>query len=72
MAETNEGFGQELIILAKIVELLESSFMGNDLVEVELKIDEEKIEYIKKNLNYPIEDKLIINIEKVNFIFSKK
>lgn len=72
MGEINEGFGNQLTILAKIVELLESSFMGNEIVEIELKIDEEKIDYIRKNLNYPIDDKLIINIEKVNFIFSKK
>jgi hypothetical protein len=72
MAEINQSFGDQLVILAKIVELLETSFMNGDIKEIELKIDEQKLDYIRKNLNYPIENKLIINIGNVDFIFSKK
>jgi hypothetical protein len=72
MAEDNESFGDELVKLANIVEIIENSFIGNEFSEVEFKLSEEKMTYLSNNLNYQKKDKVTINIGNVNFIFSKK
>lgn len=72
MAENNESFGDELIKLANIVEIIENSFIGNEFSDVEFKITEEKMNFLSKNLNYQKNDKITINIGNINFIFSKK
>ena len=72
MAENNEGFRDELTKLANIVEILENSFVGKDILDIEIKISEDKLNYLKLNLNSPKNDKVIISIENTNFIFSKK
>jgi hypothetical protein len=72
MAENNESFREELKKLASIVELLESGFIGKDFVDVEIKIPENKLNFLNHNLNTQQTDKVIINIENTNFIFSKK
>jgi hypothetical protein len=72
MAENNESFREELKKLASIVELLESGFIGKDFVDVEIKIPENKLNFLNHNLNTQQRDKVIINIENTNFIFSKK
>ena len=72
MAENNESFREELKKLASIVELLESGFIGKDFVDVEIKIPENKLNFLNHNLNTQKTEKVIINIENTNFIFSKK
>ena len=72
MSENNESFREELKKLAIIVEILESCFIGKDNVDVEIKVPENKIFFLNRNLNTPQNDKVIINIENTNFIFSKK
>jgi hypothetical protein len=72
MAENNESFRDELKGLASIVEILESGFIGKDIVDVEIKISEDKLNFLKINLNTQQSDKVIINIENANFIFSKR
>lgn len=72
MAENNESFRDELKGLASIVEILESGFIGKDIVDVEIKISEDKLNFLKINLNTQQSDEVIINIENTNFIFSKK
>ena len=72
MGENNEGFGDELTKLANIVEIIENSFIGKDTRNIEIKISEEKLLYLSNNLNYEKNDRIIINIGTVNFIFLKK
>lgn len=72
MAENNENFRDELTKLANVVEILENSFVGSGTVDIEIKITEDKLNYLRLNLNTPKNDKVIINIERTNFIFSKK
>lgn len=72
MSENNESFREELKKLASIVELLESGFIGKDFVDVEIKIPENKLNFLNHNLNTQKTEKVIINIENTNFIFSKK
>jgi hypothetical protein len=72
MGEDNESFGDELVKLANIVEIIENSFIGGQFSEVEFKLSEEKMEYLLKNLNYQKNNKVTINIGNVNFIFLKK
>lgn len=72
MAENNESFREELKKLASIVEILENSFLGKEFVDIEIKISENKINFLNHNLNTKQTDKVIINIENTNFIFSKK
>lgn len=72
MGENNEGFGDELTKLANIVEIIENSFIGKTTSNVEIKISEEKLLYLSNNLNYEKNDRIIINIGSVNFVFLKK
>ncbi len=72
MAKDKKSFGDELVGLAKIVEIMEEGFFGEDICDIEVKIDDQKLEYLRKNLNNQTGDKIIINIDKVNFIFLKK
>ena len=72
MEKNKKSFGDELVRLAKIVEIMEEGFFGEDICNIEGKIDENKLEYLSKNLNNQTGDKIIINIDSVNFIFSKK
>jgi RNA binding exosome subunit len=72
MEKNKKSFGDELVRLAKIVEIMEEGFFGEDICDIEVKINENKLEYLSKNLNNQTGDKIIINIDSVNFIFSKK
>jgi hypothetical protein len=72
MGENNESFGDELTKLANIVEIIENSFIGKTTSNVEIKISEEKLLYLSNNLNYEKNDRIIINIGSVNFVFLKK
>jgi hypothetical protein len=71
MGENNEDFRDELTKLASIVEILENSFIGKN-IDVEIRILEDNFNFLSESLNSPKNDKLIINIENTNFIFSKK
>ena len=72
MDENNASFGDELVKLANIVEIIESSFIGKNWSDVEIKVNEEALVYVAKNLNHDKSDKIIISIGSVNFIFLKK
>lgn len=72
MAENNDVFRDELSKFAKIADLLEESFISQGIVDFEIKVDETKIDFLTKNLNTGKNDKLIIGIGNVNFIFLKK
>ena len=72
MEKNKKSFGDELVRLAKIVEIMEEGFFGEDICNIEVKIDENKLENLSKNLNNQTGDKIIINIDSVNFMFSKK
>ena len=62
MAEDNESFGDELVKLANIVEIIENSFIGNEFSEVEFKLSEEKMTYLSNNLNYQKKTNFKLNI----------
>ena len=72
MGENKEIFGDELIILAEIVEKLEKSYICKDVTEIKLTIDQEKFDYLSQNLNSQSKDKLIVGIGNINFTFLKK
>jgi len=72
MAKNNDVFRDELSKFAKITDILEESFLTQGVVDFEIKVDESKIDFLAKNLNTSKNDKLIISIGNVNFIFLKK
>jgi hypothetical protein len=72
MAETEESFKHELIKLANIVEIIETSFIGLEPTEINIGVSEKNINYLSKNLNYSNNDKIKISMGNVNFIFLKK
>lgn len=72
MAKNNDVFRDELSKFAKIADILEESFVSQGVVDFEIKLDESKIDFLTKNLNTSKNDKLIISIGNVNFIFLKK
>jgi len=72
MGENKEVFGDELIILAEIVEKLEKSYICKDITEIKLTVDKEKFDYLSQNLNSQNKDKLIVGIGNINFTFLKK
>jgi hypothetical protein len=72
MAETEESFKHELIKLAKIVEIIETSFIGADPTEIIINLNEKNLKYLSNNLNYNNEEKVKVSMGKVNFTFLKK
>jgi|LauGreDrversion4_2_1035121.scaffolds.fasta_scaffold01414_11 hypothetical protein len=72
MAENNEGFRDQLIILAEIVEQIEKSFVGKDNTDIEIKISDYKFNYLSEQLKNNNKDKVIISIGDCNFIFLRK
>lgn len=73
MAENNENFRDELIKLAQVVEIVENSFIGNEKVTFETKLNENRysdlISYLGKDIN---ESKIKVSIGNFEFIFLKK
>ena len=72
MGENKEIFGNELIILAEIVEKLEKSYICKDTTEIKISIDQDKFDFLSKNLNTQSKDKVIVGIGNINFTFLKK
>ncbi len=72
MAENNEGFRDQLIILAEIVEQIEKSFIGKDNTDIEIRLTDYKFNYLSEQLKNNNKDKVIISIGDCNFIFLKR
>lgn len=73
MAENQEGFRSDLEKLAQISDLLESSFIKNEKVELKVSLDEDTfsnlLQHLILNQN---EKKCTIQISNVKFTFLKK
>jgi hypothetical protein len=73
MAENQESFRSDLEKLAQISDLLESSFIKNEKVELKVSLDEgtfsNLLQHLMLNQN---EKKCTIQISKVEFTFLKK
>jgi hypothetical protein len=73
MAKIIENFREELIKMAQAVETLENTFIGEDLDEIKVSLEEDTFNRLMSELNNKNnEDKCIISIGGTNFIFSKK
>jgi hypothetical protein len=72
MAENTDSFRGELVKFANIVEILENTFIGKESVEVISYLDENNFKKLSNNLNSVQENKCVISMDKVNFIFLKK
>jgi hypothetical protein len=72
MGTFDESFGEELSKLAQIVETIDSSFLKNGDVTVNIKLTErDYINLTQKLGNGPEDKKCTISIENINFIFSR-
>jgi hypothetical protein len=73
MAKNIENFRDELSNLAKIVESIENSFIGDREIEITTSIEETVFNnlcfYLRNN---PNDKKCVISIGSVNFTFLKK
>jgi hypothetical protein len=72
MGKIEESFEDELAKLAKIVEIIEDSFISTDDIEIELKVPDDKFKYLSQNLRYQNQEKVTITIDNVSFTFLKK
>ena len=72
MGTFDESFGEELSKLAQIVETIDSSFLKNGDVTVNIKLTERDYINLTQKLGNGAEDKkCTISIENINFIFSR-
>ena len=73
MAKNIENFRDELSNLAKIVESIENSFIGDREIEITTSIEETVFNNLCLYLrNNPNDKKCVISIGSVNFTFLKK
>ncbi len=73
MAKNIENFRDELIKMAQAIEILENTFIGEDLDEIKVSLKEDTFNLLMKELNNKGEDnKCIVSIGDTNFIFLKK
>lgn len=73
MGENQESFRDKLVNLAQIVEIAENTFKDFKGITVNVELGENEFNYISKNLNNNLkENKAIISIGSVEFIFLKK
>ena len=73
MAKNIENFRDELTKMAQAVEMLENSFIGQDLDEIKVSLDEDTFNRLMIELNNNSNDnKCTVSIGSVNFIFLKK
>lgn len=73
MAKNIENFRDELIKMAQAVEMLENSFIGQDLDEIKVSLNEDTFNSLMFELNNNSDDnKCTVSIGRANFIFLKK
>ena len=73
MAKDIENFRDQLTKLAEAVEILETTFINDGDVSVNVILDETKYQSLMRTLNYQSnETKCIVSIGNVDFTFSKK
>lgn len=72
MEKTEKSFRDQLVNMAKVVELLEETFNDPENVKINIDLNEPEFNYISKNLNNTNNEKSIISIGRVDFIFLKK
>lgn len=73
MGENQENFRDKLTKMAQIVELSEDIFKNSKKITINVDLDEYEFNDISRNLNKNNKDeKAIISIGDVEFIFSKK
>ena len=73
MAKNIENFRDELTKMAQAVEMLENSFIGQDLDEIKVSLDEDTFNRLMIELNNNSNDnKCTVSIGSANFIFLKK
>ena len=73
MAKNIENFRDELIKMAQAVEMLENSFIGQDLDEIKVSLNEDTFNSLMFELNNNSDDnKCTVSIGSANFIFLKK
>jgi hypothetical protein len=51
---------------------IEDSFISTDDLEIELKVPDDKFNYLSQNLRYQNKEKVTITIDNVSFTFLKK
>ena len=73
MAKNIENFRDELTKMAQAVEMLENSFIGQDLDEIKVSLDEDTFNRLMIELNNNSNDnKCTVSIGSADFIFLKK
>ena len=73
MGEDETGFRSDLVKMAQVVEILESTFKNTNSTNIIIELNEQDFSKILKNLNSNNNDtKSIISIGNVNFTFLKK
>ena len=73
MGENEESFRDKLVKMAQSVEIIESVFNNGSNIKINIDLNENDYNYISKNLNTNQKDeKSIISIGRVDFIFLKK
>ena len=72
MEKTEKSFRDQLVNMAKVVELLEETFNDPENVKINIDLNEPEFNYISKNLHNTNNEKSIISIGRVDFIFLKK
>jgi hypothetical protein len=73
MAKNIENFRDELTKMAQAVEMLENCFIGQDLDEIKVSLNEDTFNRLMLELNNNSNDnKCTVSIGSANFIFLKK
>jgi hypothetical protein len=73
MAKNIENFRDELTKMAQAVEILENSFIGQNLDEIKVSLNEDTFNHLMIELNNNSNDnKCTVSIGRANFIFLKK
>jgi hypothetical protein len=73
MAKNIDNFRDELIKIAKAVEILEDSFIGDNRIEVNIPVDDKTFNTITNYLGgIDNQNKCIVSIGNSEFIFLKK
>ena len=72
MVQNEESFRDDLVKMAQVVEILESTFRTSNNTNIVIELNELEFNNILKNLNHNNDTKSIISIGSVNFTFLKK
>jgi len=72
MVQNEESFRDDLVKMAQVVEILESTFKTSSNTNIVIELNDQEFGKILKNLNYDNDTKSIISIGSVNFTFLKK